>query len=112
MNSNMIYPANRALRARRRRNHPGAILMSLYLEPMNFTISDFANAIGVSRKAVSAIVNGHKSITPEMALRLAKALNTTPELWLNAQHSYDLWKAEQNISEDIKNIQSLRHVFA
>ena len=111
MNRTGTYPVDRSLRAKRRRNHPGAILRSLYLEPMKVTISEFADTLGVSRKAVSAIVNGHKSITPEMALRFAKALNTTPALWLSAQHSYDLWKAEQNISEAIKNIPCLRHAF-
>jgi addiction module HigA family antidote len=50
-----------------------------------------AEILGVSRKTLSNIVNEHKSITPEMALRLSKALNTTPDLWLNIQKNYDLW---------------------
>jgi len=50
-----------------------------------------AEILGVSRKTLSRIVNEHKSITPEMALRLSKALNTTPDLWLNLQKNYDLW---------------------
>ena len=50
-----------------------------------------SDILGVSRKALSNIVNEHKSITPEMSLRLSKALNTTPDLWLNLQKNYDLW---------------------
>jgi addiction module HigA family antidote len=51
-----------------------------------------AEILGVSRKTLSNIVNEHKSVTPEMALRLSKALNTTPDLWLNLQKNYDLWR--------------------
>lgn len=74
-------------------SHPGSILKRQYLDELHITISDFAAQIGVSRKAVSAIVNGHKSITPEMALRLAAALRTTPNVWINLQANYDLWQA-------------------
>lgn len=63
--------------------HPGGILKRHYLEPLSLTISDLAKILGVSRKTISKIVNEHGSITPEMALRLSKAFNTTPELWLN-----------------------------
>lgn len=112
MSRNTNYPVDRILRAKRRRNHPGALLKSLYIDPLNLTIGGFSENIGVSRKAISGIVNGRKSITPEMALRLAKALDTTPELWLNAQRSYDLWRAGENISDEIKHIPSLRHAVA
>ncbi len=88
----------------RRPNHPGAILYELYLDGIGITLKDFADNIGVSRKAISAIVNGHKRVTPEMALRFAKAFNTTPELWLNLQQNYDLWMARQNIGDEISSI--------
>ena len=74
-------------------NHPGTVLKAFFLDELNITIKDFAEAIGVSRKAVSAIVNQHKSITPEMAIRFSKALNTTADIWLNLQKNYDLWQA-------------------
>ena len=71
--------------------HPGRILKNLYLEPLGVTNTQLAETLGVSRKAVSAIVNEHKSVTPEMALRLARAFpNTAPEFWLNLQARYDL----------------------
>ena len=72
-------------------SHPGEILKELYLNELEISITDFANDIGVSRKAISAIVNGRKSVTAEMAMRFAKAMNTTPQLWLNLQSNYDLW---------------------
>jgi len=71
--------------------HPGQILYHNYLEPLNISVTKMAEILGVSRKALSNIINEHKSITPEMALRLSKALNTTPDLWLNIQKNYDLW---------------------
>ncbi len=70
--------------------HPGGILRRHYLEPLSLTVSDLAQTLGVSRKTLSNIVNEYGSVTPDMALRLSKAFNTTPELWLNMQQSYDL----------------------
>lgn len=73
--------------------HPGRILKNLYLTPLKISNTDLAKRLGVSRKAVSAIINEHKSITPEMALCLSKAFpNSTPESWLNLQRNYDLWQ--------------------
>ena len=74
-------------------SHPGGILKRQYLDELHITISDFAAGIEVSRKAISSIVNERKSITPEMALRFAAALKTTPQFWINLQSNYDLWKA-------------------
>ncbi len=79
----------------RRPTHPGGILKRHYIEPLSLTISDIAKDLGVSRKTISKIVNEKGAITPDMALRLAKAFNTSPELWLNMQAKYDLWLAEQ-----------------
>jgi len=71
--------------------HPGKVLFQHYLKPMKISVTKMSEILGVSRKALSNIVNEHKSITPEMSLRLSKALNTTPDLWLNLQKNYDLW---------------------
>ena len=73
--------------------HPGGILKRQYLDPLGISISEVALALGVSRKTLSKIVNEHGAVTPEMALRLARAFKTTPELWLNLQRNYDLWHA-------------------
>ena len=77
--------------------HPGQILKSMYLAPLGITQGEAAENLGVTRKTFSMLLNGHQGISAEMALRLAKALNTTPELWMNMQNSYDLWHAEQKV---------------
>lgn len=74
---------------------PGEILKEMYLDPLGLTITDFAGRIGVSRKTVSAIVNGHSPVTVDMALRLSRAFSTTPDLWLNLQRAVDIWEARQ-----------------
>lgn len=79
--------------------HPGEILRELCLEPLEITVTDAAVALGVSRKTLSAILNGRAGVSPEMAIRLAKAFDTTPESWLNQQMHYDLWQAQQNFGD-------------
>lgn len=74
---------------------PGDILRELYLEPLGLTIAAFAERIGVSRKTVSAIVNGRAPVSVDMALRLSRAFGTTPNLWLNLQQAVDIWEARQ-----------------
>lgn len=81
--------------------HPGAVLKGLYLETINITITEAANKLGVARKTLSQLVNGHMGVSAEMAIRLSKGLNTTPQLWLNMQQSFDLWMAEKR-SADIR----------
>ena len=71
--------------------HPGGILKRQYLEPLALSVTDVAESTGVSRKTLSKIINERGAITAEMALRLARAFKTTPELWLNLQQNYDLW---------------------
>ena len=75
--------------------HPGEILQGLWLEPMRISITDAATALGVSRKTLSKIVNGRGSLTPEMAVRLARGFGTSPESWLAHQAAYDLWQLRQ-----------------
>ena len=76
--------------------HPGEVLRELCLEPLGISVTDAAKAIGVARKTLSSILNGHSGISPEMAIRLAKAFDTSAESWLNQQVQYDLWEAEQH----------------
>lgn len=75
--------------------HPGEVLKSLCLEPLGLTITDAAKALGVSRKTLPAILNGRAGISPEMAVRLSIAFDTSAESWLNQQTQYDLWHAER-----------------
>ena len=76
--------------------HPGEVLRELCLEPLGLTVTSAAEALGVSRKTLSAILNERAGISPEMAIRLSKAFGTSAESWLNQQVQYDLWLAEQN----------------
>lgn len=76
--------------------HPGEVLRELCLEPMNLTVTDAARSLGVSRKALSSILNGRTGISPEMAVRLSIAFDTSAESWLSQQLQYDLWHAEKN----------------
>ncbi len=82
--------------------HPGEILLELYLKPLGVTITQAASALKVTRKHVSAIVNGRAPVTPDMALRLAAAFATEPELWVNMQAQYDLWAVRQKARPKVK----------
>ena len=75
--------------------HPGEIIKGLCLEPLGLTVTEAAKALGVSRKTLSAILNGRAGISPEMAVRLSIAFANSAESWLNQQTQYDLWHAEQ-----------------
>ena len=75
--------------------HPGEVLRKLCLEPLDLSVTQAAKALGVSRKTLSAILNGHAGISPQMAVRLSIAFDTTAESWLNQQVQYDLWQAER-----------------
>lgn len=86
--------------------HPGEILKEMYLNPSGISVTALADNLGVARKTISQLVNGHMGVSAEMALRLGKAFNTTPELWLNIQRNYDLWQASSKIK--VAHIRSLR----
>jgi addiction module HigA family antidote len=75
--------------------HPGEIIKALCLDPLKLSVTEAAKALGVSRKTLSAILNGRAGISPEMAVRLSIAFGTSAESWLNQQTQYDLWHAEQ-----------------
>jgi len=76
--------------------HPGEIIKELCLEPLGISVTAAAEGLGVSRKTLSAILNGRAGISPEMAVRLSIAFDTSSESWLNQQSQYDLWRAERN----------------
>jgi len=75
--------------------HPGEIIREQCIEPLGLTITATAKGLGVTRKALSELVNGHSGVSPEMAIRLSKAFGSSPETWLRLQLQYDLWHAEQ-----------------
>ncbi|MDX8391504.1 MAG: HigA family addiction module antitoxin [Mariprofundaceae bacterium] len=75
--------------------HPGEILKEDVLSGLSMSVTDAAAQLSVTRVTLSRIINGRAGISPDMALRLAAWLETTPESWLNMQGAYDLWQAEQ-----------------
>lgn len=75
--------------------HPDEVLKTLCIDPLGLTVTEAAKALDVSRKTLSEILNGRAGISPEMAVRLSLAFDTTAESWLEQQLQYDLWKAEQ-----------------
>ncbi len=77
--------------------HPGEILKNMYIEPLGLTVTDTAKALGVTRKALSELLNMKSGISMAMSLRLSKAFNTTPELWLNMQRNYDMIRAKKRV---------------
>ncbi|KAF3977103.1 MAG: HigA family addiction module antidote protein [Methylococcales symbiont of Iophon sp. n. MRB-2018] len=79
--------------------HPGKVLKELCIEPLGLTVTEAAKGLGVSRKTLSTILNGKSGISPEMAVRLSIAFNTSSESWLNQQSQYDLWQFEQHRKE-------------
>lgn len=81
--------------------HPGEIIRELCLEPLGISVTQAAKALGVSRKTLSAILNGRAGVSPEMAVRLSIAFDTSAESWLTQQTQFDLWNAEQN-RKDLK----------
>ena len=84
--------------------HPGEILRQLCIEPLGLSVTEAAKGLGVSRKTLSAILNGRAGVSPEMAVRLSIAFGTSSESWLNQQVQYDLWQAEKGR----KNLRVLR----
>ena len=76
--------------------HPGEILRDICLAPLSLSVTEAAVSLGVSRNTLSSILNGRAGISPEMAIRLSIAFNTTAESWLRLQMQHDLWHAEQS----------------
>ena len=85
----------------RKPTHPGAVFLEDVIKPLNPTITEAANRLGISRKALSEFVNEKAMLSPEMAIRIAKATDTSPESWMNMQQKLTLWEAEQHIPENV-----------
>lgn len=87
--------------------HPGEVLAGLWMEPLGLTVTAVAEALGVSRKTVSKIVNGNGAVTPEMALRLELAFGASAQSWLGHQAAFDLWQVEQGRTKLAKEVQRI-----
>lgn len=88
--------------------HPGETLKELYLEPLELGITGTAEKMSMTRTALSEIVNCRRSITPKVAIKLAKAFGGTAQSWINQQANYDLWQAQQKYTAD--DVEEIYHV--
>ena len=77
--------------------HPGNIVRADCLDPLGLTVTRAAQGLGVTRQALSDLVNGHAGISVDMALRLSKAFGSSPETWLRMQMAHDLWQARDRV---------------
>ena len=77
--------------------HPGKIIKYDCMEPLNLNVTDAAGALGVSRTALSRVINGKASISPEMAIRVSKAFGSTPEHWLRMQLAYNMSRMRDKV---------------
>ncbi len=91
---------------KRKPTHPGEILDELYIKPLNLNLQKLADRLHIARNTLFKIRAGKASVTPSIALSLAQAFDTTPQLWLNLQQNYDLWVEDQehtNVRPIVKN---------
>ncbi len=78
--------------------HPGEFIRELYVDPYGLSIRKVASSLGVSPSTLNRVLNGTNSVSPEMALRLSKALGRSAESWLALQDQYDLWHARKQVN--------------
>ena len=91
----------------RKPTHPGAILREDVLPALNITQTELANRLGVSRLTVSELLHEKRALSADMAIRLARLLDTTPESWLNMQQALDLWELEQSGGREYARIETI-----
>jgi len=94
---------------KRKPTHPGKILKEDVLTPLGITVTDAAKDLNISRKTLSEFINEKSSLSPEMALRIAKATETTPESWMKMQMKRDLWDAEHNFKSKIRHFVQIKN---
>jgi addiction module HigA family antidote len=86
--------------------HPGEFIAQVYLEPFGVSGRVLAQQLDVSASTLSRVLNGTSRVSPEMALRLSKALGRTPESWLAMQDTHDLWQARKHL--DLRRVNRLK----
>ncbi len=86
--------------------HPGEFIRETYIEPFDISIRSLAESLGVSPSTLARVVSTRSAVSPEMALRLSKALGRSPESWLAMQHNFDLWQAKK--SADLSDVQKIQ----
>ncbi len=94
----------------RKPTHPGEMLREDFLPDYGLSATELAQSLGVSRQSVNELLRERRAVSPEMALRLARLFGNSPEFWLNAQRSVDLWMAARSINEEVARIKPLHAV--
>ncbi len=96
------YPVTR--RPQRPPVHPGEILKEDVLPALELSVSEAARQLRISRQTLHRILKGTHAVTPEMAVRLGKFCGNGPRLWLRMQQSFDLWKANEKLADELAQI--------
>jgi addiction module HigA family antidote len=99
-------------KAKRRPTHPGELLREETLPAAGLAQSELAALLGVSRRAVSELVHERRSVTPDLAHRLSRVFNTTPEFWLRLQQAVDIWDALQANHQEYDRLKPFREIAA
>ncbi len=86
--------------------HPGEFIRATYIDPFDISIRSLAESLDVSPSTLARVVSTHSAVSPDMALRLSKALGRSPESWLTMQHNFDLWQAKR--SADLSYVQKIQ----
>jgi len=81
--------------------HPGEILREMFIKERGLTITEVAKGLNVARANLSAVINGHLGISPELAIKLSEAFGNTAQFWVNLQNNYELWHAEQKVNRSL-----------
>jgi addiction module HigA family antidote len=87
--------------------HPGEMLREDFLPQYGLSVALLAEALGVSRQTVNEILRERRSVSPEMALRLARLFGNSPEFWLDAQRAVDLWETSKALKREVDRIRPL-----
>ncbi len=95
------------MKRKRKPTHPGAIIREDIMPELGLNQTDMAKRLGVSRLTVSELIHEKRAVSTDMALRLSRLFDTTPESWLNMQQAVDLWELEQAKSQEYRKIKSL-----
>ncbi len=87
--------------------HPGEMLREDFMPDYGLTVTALAGNLGVSRQTINELLRERRAITPDMALRLSRLFENSPEFWLNAQRAVDLWMAQKNRKKELDRIKPL-----
>lgn len=92
---------------KRKPTHPGEMLREDFMPDYGLTVAGLADSLAVSRQSINELLRERRALSPEMALRLGRLFNNSPEFWLNAQRTVDLWVASQALKKEVSRIRPL-----